>query len=72
MVYTEEDYSRLLKLLERIKGKFLLSSYPSEVLNGFIKRNGWQTEQFEQGVSVNNKGGYRKRKVEELTRNYAI
>lgn len=70
--YTEEDYERLLKVLENVKGKFLLSSYPSGLLAKFIKRNGWQSEQFEQGVSVNNKAGYQKRKVEVLTRNYEV
>lgn len=70
--YTEDDYERLLKVLEGVKGKFLLSSYPSAILKEFTARNGWHTEQFEQGVSVNNKADYQKRKVEVLTRNYVV
>lgn len=70
--YTEDDYSRLLQVLKNLKGKFLLSSYPSPILNQFIKRNGWFTEHFEQGVTVANKSGCRKRKVEVLTRNYEL
>ncbi len=31
--YTKEDFILLLKTLSNIKGKFLLSSYPSEILN---------------------------------------
>lgn len=69
--YGWNDYEALLRTLEKIQGKFLLSSYPSELLTEFTKRNGWHTEQFEQGVSVNNKGGYQKRKVEVLTANYS-
>src|SRR5690606_15093221 len=61
--YTEQDYEALLKVLEGIKGKFLLSSYPSPLLDEFINRNSWHSEHFEQGVSVNNKSGYQKRKV---------
>ena len=39
--YTQEDFDRLLSLLETIKGKFLLSSYRNKSLEGFIERNGW-------------------------------
>lgn len=68
--YTDDDYLRLLNLLQSIKGKFLLSSYPSPLLDEFIQRNGWISERFEQGVSVAAKSGRSKRKVEVLTRNY--
>lgn len=68
--YTDDDYLRLLNLLQSIKGKFLLSSYPSSLLDEFIQRNGWISERFEQGVSVAAKSGRSKRKVEVLTRNY--
>jgi len=70
--YTEEDFERLLKVLSGIKGKFLLSSYPSTVLSRFTKDYGWNTVSFEQGVSVATKTGYQKRKVEVLTANYSI
>lgn len=68
--YTESDFENLLKVLRAIKGRFLLSSYPSKLLAQYTKENGWKSQTFEQGVSVNAKGGYLKRKWEILTWNY--
>lgn len=68
--YTEADFTALLDQLSKIKGKFLLSSYPSELLTSFGDQHGWTSWSIEQGVSVNAKGGYRKRKVEVVTGNF--
>ncbi|WP_044213457.1 DNA adenine methylase [Flammeovirga sp. OC4] len=70
--YTIEDFEMLLKRLENVEGKFLLSSYPSDVLESFRKRNGWHQLKVEQEVTVNNKSGKRKKKIEVLTANYPI
>ncbi len=70
--YSEEDFEALLKTLAGIAGKFLLSSYPSDVLKQYSKLYGWRTKVFEQGVSVNSKSGYQKRKWEVLTANFPI
>ena len=72
--YTEEDYRRLLDCLSKVKGKFLLSSFPSEILNGYIKKNGWHSIAFTQTKSaVLSK--YRTKdtkKIEVLTANYPL
>lgn len=70
--YSEQDYENLLIALSKIEGKFLLSSYPSPLLNRYQKENNWCTKQFEQGVSVNSKAGYQKRKWEVLTANFKM
>ena len=70
--YNEQDFINLLELLSKIKGKFLLSSYPSQPLQQYLKANKWAFKCYEQGVSVNAKGGYLKRKWEMLTANYPI
>lgn len=70
--YTIEDFERLLQTLANVKGKFLLSSYPSELLKKYVKANGWHQWSLESGVTVNKKSGYMKRKVEVLTANYPI
>jgi DNA adenine methylase len=70
--YTIEDFERLLQALAKIQGKFLLSSYPSPILMKYAKRHKWKMWSLETGVSVNNKSGYMKRKVEVLTANYPI
>lgn len=70
--YTLEDFERLLCVLNAIQGKFLLSSYPSPILMKYAKQFGWSQWSLETGVSVNNRSGYLKRKVEVLTANYPI
>lgn len=69
--YTEGDYERLLSQLAGIKGKFLLSSYPSPILDKYTKKHGWHQKSIEQRVSVN-KGYGKKMKVEVMTANYVL
>jgi DNA adenine methylase len=70
--YSIEDYESLLKILSDIKGIFLLSSYPSDILLQYAKRYKWNVFSIDQQVTVNAKGGYLKRKVEVLVANYPI
>lgn len=70
--YTIDDFERLLQTLAGIKGKFLLSSYPSPILQQYAKTYGWHMFSVEQNVTVNAKSGYLKRKVEVLTSNYPL
>ena len=69
--YSEEDFTNLLQLLSGIKGKFLLSSYPSEVLLKFTKKHHWYQDSIEQTISVV-KGKRDKKKIEVFTANYDI
>ncbi len=69
--YSKNDFISLLNLLARIKGKFLLSSYPSDILNKYTKQNKWFTNSIEQTVSVT-KGKRDKKKIEVFTANYDI
>ena len=68
--YTEGDFERLLKALAKIKGRFLLSSYPSPLLSDYIKDNGWHTVLIRKKCSVQVRG--QKMKNEVLTANYPI
>lgn len=70
--YSEQDFENLLKLLAIVQGRFILSSYPSKLLTQYTKANGWHFQAFEQGVSVNAKSGYLKRKCEVLTANFEM
>ena len=67
--YTEQDFENLLKVLENVEGKFLLSSYPSELLSAYIKKNGWYTLEVEMTTMASTN---RKPKIEVLTANYEI
>lgn len=68
--YSKEDFERLLQTLSMIQGRFILSSYPSPILDEFTAANKWHRKTFEQRVSVNRGAG--KKKVEVLTWNYEI
>ncbi|MGP8216480.1 MAG: DNA adenine methylase [Bacteroidia bacterium] len=66
--YTETDYKNLLDSLISIKGKFLLSSYPSGILNEYIKQYRWQYKEIQQKISVTRLT--KKQKTEALVWNY--
>ena len=70
--YSIDDFERLLQVLSKIQGKFLLSSYPSDILKQYAARHGWSCVAFQQKVTVNAKSGNLKGKTEVLTANYPI
>ena len=68
--YSDRDFINLLELLATVKGKFLLSSFPTEILADFVKRYGWYQKRVEQKTTVNKGSG--KVKIECMTANYNI
>lgn len=64
--YSEDDYERLLEALSSCKGKFMLSSYPSDVLTEYISQNGWNSIEVDMNKSSGNG-----RKTEVITMNYS-
>lgn len=71
-VYSEQDFENLLQLLSRIQGKFLLSSYPSDLLDRYIKKYKWHTKEIEMPLAIAAKYKTGKKKTEVLTANYPI
>ena len=72
--YTHDHFKRDLNALEKVKGKFMLSTYPSDILTDYTKRNGWFTKQITKTLSASNgaKLTTRKTKIEVITTNYPI
>lgn len=72
--YTEPDFEKLLDVLSNIEGKFLLSSYGSELLSNYTSRKGWHTKVIKKTLSAPNavKGKPRGQRIEVLTANYPI
>lgn len=72
--YTHDHFIRDLNAVKKMKGKFLLSSYPSDILNQYIVENGWYTKTIEKTLSASNGAKLinRKKKIEVLTANYPI
>lgn len=69
-----EDYKNLLDCLSKVKGKFLLSSFPSQLLDDYIKKHGWHSKTFSKSLSASKakRGGTKPTKTEVLTANYPI
>lgn len=68
--YTQSMFEACLQTLENVQGKFMLSNYPSEVLEHYSQKNGWFVRDFEFKVAVTSKTD--KVKVERLVANYDI
>ena len=69
--YTKEDFRKLLETLTKIKGKFLLTSYPSELLSHFTEKHGWYTQTIKKKVSAS-RSSNQKEKIEVITTNYRV
>lgn len=68
--YTMDDFKNLLDALSNIKGKFLLSSYPEDILMEYRSKFGWHLRDIEKQVNVTGKREGSKMKTECLTYNY--
>ncbi|MEA4975699.1 MAG: DNA adenine methylase [Paludibacter sp.] len=75
--YTHDNLEELLKLLETIKGKFILSNYWCDELTTYIERNNWNYREIEVDMKVTNLGRGKREKqtkyrTEVLVYNYDI
>jgi DNA adenine methylase len=68
----KDVYYRLLEYLPNIKGKWLMSSYPSEQLDNLRALYFWNKKDIDKNLSVSGKDNAGKRKTECLTWNYNI
>ncbi|WP_289659496.1 DNA adenine methylase [Flavobacterium panacagri] len=68
--YTQEHFALLLSALSKIKGKFLLSSYPNELLSEYRSQFKWFSNDKNMVLSASRESN--KRKTEALTANYPI
>jgi DNA adenine methylase len=66
--YSEQEYKLLLDKLSKVKGKFLLSSYPNTILSAYIKKHKWKVKQIKKSVAVTKHTD--KQKVEMMVFNY--
>jgi len=68
--YNQEHFNNLLETLSKIEGKFLLSSYPNEMLDKYRKKCGWHNADVDMALSASTQAN--RRKTEALTANYAL
>ena len=69
--YNAAMFRQLLEACATMQGKFLLSSYPEEMLlEEYIPAHGWKLEQHEKTVAVDGRVKEKRKKIECLTWNY--
>ena len=68
--YTMENYIALLECLRSVQGKFLLTTFPTAVLEQYSEENSWKTIKNEMHLSASVTAG--KKKTEVFTMNYAM
>jgi DNA adenine methylase len=66
--YTLEDFESLLNTLSNVEGKFLLTSYPSEILDKYVAERGWYQIKKEMSKAASMSVGATKTEV--ITMNY--
>ena len=69
--YTFDDIEELLNVLACLKGKFLLSNYPIEIIEKYSVKNGWHQRKFKMPLCASKKA-VKPTKIEVLTANYPI
>lgn len=72
--YTKAAYRRDLEVLAKMKGKFLLSSFPNAILNEFVKNYGRDVKVYDKPRTASNgrTTKTRSRKTELLVANYTL
>jgi DNA adenine methylase len=70
--YTENDYTKLLEILSVIKGKFLLSSYPNEILEKYAVKNNWNKLDISKFLEMSSNLKKARTKTETLVFNYKV
>lgn len=65
--YEMNSFKKLLRCLEGIKGKFMLSMYPNKTMSEFAKKNKWIVREIDLTISVDKS---RNEKTEVLVYNY--
>jgi len=68
-MFNEQNLKELLELCSTLKGKFMLTMYPSELIKDFALRSGWTIHEVERQVSAC-KSQYRRRQTEWIVCNY--
>jgi len=68
--YSESDFTDLLDFCATMQGKFLMSSYPEQILLDYIRKHNWHHEQHLKTLAVDGKRKVPKKKIECLTWNF--
>jgi DNA adenine methylase len=70
--YSQADFDALLRLLEKLKGKFFLSSFRNAALRECSARNGWHTVELRMAKPMTHSSETCRKKIEVFTANYPV
>lgn len=68
--YTRENFMNLLEVLSNIHGKFILSSYDSEILKHYTQKHKWFQRKVKMALAVTHQ--VKRNKIEVLTSNFKL
>ena len=68
-MFNDQNLKELLELCERLKGKFMLTMYPNDVIEAFSTRNGWTIHRVERRITAC-KADSRRQQEEWMVCNY--
>ena len=69
--YTMSDLEKLMEVLATVKGKFLLSNYPQDIIQHYSNQYQWNNRRFKMSIAASKKS-VKPTKIEVLTANYSI
>ena len=67
-VFSEQNMEQLLQLLETVKGKFMLTMFPFEMIEKYANKNGWVIHRIERTISASKTS--RRKQEEWMVCNY--
>jgi len=70
-MFDDSSLEKLLRLCSDLKGRFMLTMYPNEIIKRYSDENGWIIHSVERRVSASNKEKKRKQ-IEWMVCNYSI
>lgn len=68
--FNDQSMEELLKLLERIKGRFMLTMFPLEMIEEYAAKNGWIIHRVERTISASKTN--RRKQEEWMVCNYEL
>lgn len=66
--FNERNMEQLLQLLETVKGKFMLTMFPYDIISRYAQKNGWVIHRIERTISASKSN--RRRQEEWMICNY--
>jgi DNA adenine methylase len=69
-MFNEQNMIELLDLCARLKGKFMLTMYPCELIQRYVDKHGWKINAVERTITASKAVGKRRKQEEWMVCNY--